>query len=64
VLASIVGPDILIVIAIVLVLFGGTQIPKLARSFGSAKTEFQRGQDEAKASVTVPVEVVVHADKP
>ncbi len=43
VLGEIIGPDILIVIAVVVVLFGGSQIPKLARSLGSAKKEFERG---------------------
>jgi sec-independent protein translocase protein TatA len=40
------GPDILIVLAVVAVLFGGTQIPKLARSLGSAQREFKRGTEE------------------
>jgi sec-independent protein translocase protein TatA len=44
-LAAIEGPDILIVLAVVLLLFGSTQIPKLARSLGSASREFKRGQD-------------------
>ncbi len=48
-LAAIEGPDILIVLAVVLLLFGGTQIPKLARSLGSASREFKRGQDEGQA---------------
>ena len=45
-LASIAGPDSLIIIAVVLLLFGSTQVPKLARSLGSASREFKRGQDE------------------
>ena len=44
-LAAIEGPDILIVLAVVLLLFGSTQIPKLARSLGSASREFKHGQD-------------------
>jgi sec-independent protein translocase protein TatA len=43
VIASIAGPDFLIMLLVVLVLFGATQIPKLARSIGSAKAEFKRG---------------------
>jgi len=31
------------VAAVVLVLFGGTQIPKLARSLGQAQKEFKQG---------------------
>jgi sec-independent protein translocase protein TatA len=43
VLANIVGPDLLIVFAVVALLFGGTQLPKLARSLGSASHEFHKG---------------------
>jgi len=43
VLAEIIGPDLLIVLAIVVLLFGGSQLPKLARSLGSAKSEFEKG---------------------
>ena len=42
-LANIVGPELLIVLAVVLVLFGGSRLPSLARSLGSAKGEFERG---------------------
>jgi sec-independent protein translocase protein TatA len=39
------GPtEILIVAAIVVLLFGSTMIPKLARSIGAARTEFDAGQ--------------------
>jgi sec-independent protein translocase protein TatA len=43
VLANIVGPELLIVLAVVLVLFGSSRLPHLARSLGSAKSEFERG---------------------
>lgn len=43
-LADILGPDLLIVlVVVVLVLFGGAAIPKLARNLGSAKNEFEKG---------------------
>ena len=42
-LAEIIGPDLLIVLALVLVLFGGSQLPKLARGLGSAQHEFKKG---------------------
>ncbi len=46
-LAEIFGPDLIIVIIVVaVVLFGGTQIPKLARSLGSAQSEFKKGLSE------------------
>lgn len=37
------GPELLIVLVVVLVLFGGTKLPKLARSLGQAQTEFKKG---------------------
>lgn len=46
VLAEILGPDLLVIVAIVALLFGGSQIPKFARSLGSAKREFERGLNE------------------
>ncbi len=41
--AEIIGPDMLIILAIVALLFGSTRLPKLARSLGSAKAEFEKG---------------------
>ena len=42
--AEIFGVDgIIVLIVVVLVLFGSTQIPKLARSLGSAQKEFKKG---------------------
>jgi sec-independent protein translocase protein TatA len=42
--ADIFGFDSIIILVVVLaVLFGSTQIPKLARSLGSAQREFRRG---------------------
>ena len=40
------GPEWIIVLLVVLVIFGGSQLPKLARSIGQAQREFKRGQDE------------------
>jgi sec-independent protein translocase protein TatA len=48
-LAEIFGVDGIIVLIVVLVLlFGGAAIPKLARNLGSAKNEFEKGLDEGK----------------
>lgn len=38
----------IVLIAVVALLFGGTAIPKLARSLGSAKNEFEKGLNETK----------------
>jgi sec-independent protein translocase protein TatA len=43
------APELLIVLLVVLVLFGGAKLPKLARSLGQAQSEFKRGlSEEAK----------------
>jgi sec-independent protein translocase protein TatA len=48
-LGDIFGVDGVIVLIVVLVLlFGGAAIPKLARNLGSAKTEFEKGITEGK----------------
>ncbi len=48
--AEIFGVDgIIVLVVVVLVLFGSTQIPKLARSLGSAQKEFKKGLDEGSA---------------
>jgi sec-independent protein translocase protein TatA len=47
VLANILGPELLVVLAVVLVLFGSSRLPQLARSLGSAKGEFERGLHDA-----------------
>ena len=44
--ANLMGPDLAIVLAVLLVLFGGSQLPKLARSLGSASHEFRKGVEE------------------
>ncbi|HEV2427388.1 MAG TPA: twin-arginine translocase TatA/TatE family subunit [Acidimicrobiales bacterium] len=43
-LGEIFGPDLMVVIVIVaVVIFGGSAIPKLARSLGQARHEFHAG---------------------
>lgn len=49
-LAEIFGVDgVIVIIVIAVVLFGGSQIPKLARSLGSAHSEFKKGLAEGAA---------------
>jgi sec-independent protein translocase protein TatA len=40
------APELIIILLVVLVIFGGSQIPKLARSLGQAQKEFKTGLDE------------------
>jgi len=49
------GPELLIVLAIVVLVFGASQLPKLARSFGQAQKEFKSAlndDDEKKPPAT------------
>lgn len=40
------APELAIILLIVLIIFGGAKLPKLARSLGSAQREFKKGLDE------------------
>ncbi|NNE72474.1 MAG: twin-arginine translocase TatA/TatE family subunit [Acidimicrobiales bacterium] len=37
--------ELIIVLVIILLVFGGSQLPKLARSLGQAQKEFKKGVD-------------------
>ena len=40
------APELLIILIVVLLLFGGTKLPALARSLGRAQSEFRHGMNE------------------
>ena len=40
------APELLIILLVILVLFGGAKLPKLARSLGQAQSEFKKGLKE------------------
>jgi sec-independent protein translocase protein TatA len=40
------GPDLIIILVIILVLFGAKKLPELARGMGQAVKEFQKAKDE------------------
>ena len=40
------GPELLIVLVVVLLIFGASRLPSLARSLGASAREFRRGVDE------------------
>lgn len=43
------GPgEIAILVIVILVLFGGSQIPKLAKNLGKAQQEFKKGLDQGQ----------------
>ncbi len=43
-------PELIIILVIILLIFGGSQLPKLARNLGSSAKELRKGLDESKAS--------------
>lgn len=53
-IAALEGSDLWILLAVVLVLFGGSQLPKLARSIGSASHEFRKGIEEGSKGEAAP----------
>ena len=64
------GPtELIIILVIVLLLFGTTRLPKLARSLGEASREFKKGTEErereeqAKAAQTPPPAPVAPASE-
>lgn len=46
--AGIGPPEIGLILVIVLVLFGGSQLPKLAKNLGKAQHEFKKGLEDGK----------------
>ena len=40
--------ELVVIVLVILVLFGGAAIPKFARSLGQAKKEFAKGMKEAE----------------
>ncbi|MEC7915780.1 MAG: twin-arginine translocase TatA/TatE family subunit [Actinomycetota bacterium] len=48
------GSELIIILIIVLVLFGGAKLPKLARSLGQAQKEFKDGMNDGSDSTEEP----------
>lgn len=46
-------PELIVILIIILVIFGGSQLPKLARSLGTSAKELRKGlkgEDDAKVA--------------
>ena len=56
------GPELIIVLLVVLIIFGGSQIPKLARSLGQAQKEFKTGLDQGAKDEDKPKDKPKDAD--
>ena len=55
-LAMLDGPVIWVVLFVVLLLFGGSKLPELARGLGKAKKEFKKASEEVEDEVRSAVE--------
>ena len=51
---NLVGPDMIVVLLIVLLLFGAKKLPELARGMGRAVKEFSAARDEIEKELTQP----------
>ena len=67
-LFNLAGPDLIIILLIVLLLFGAKKLPELAKGMGQAVREFTKAKDEFEREVSRPTapteEVVQHLDPP
>ena len=47
------APEIILILVVVLVLFGGAQLPKLAKNLGKAQKEFKDGLSEGSKTTDI-----------
>jgi len=50
------GNDVIWIVLAIVVVFGGSQIPKLARSLGQAQKEFKQGLKEGASDEDAPAD--------
>lgn len=49
------APELILILLIILVIFGGSQLPKLAKNLGSSAKELRKGlKDDASKSSSEP----------
>ena len=48
-MAGLGAPELIIILIVILVLFGGAKLPKLAKSLGEAQREFRKGHEDEPA---------------
>ena len=53
-LMNLAGPDLIVILLIVLVLFGAKRLPDLARGMGQAMKEFQKAKDDLSHELRTP----------
>lgn len=42
------GPELLLILALAILLFGASKVPKLARSMGESMGEFKKGKEKTE----------------
>ncbi|HEX4084699.1 MAG TPA: twin-arginine translocase TatA/TatE family subunit [Chthoniobacteraceae bacterium] len=58
-LFNLAGPDLIVILLIVLLLFGSKKLPELARGMGQAVKEFNKAKDEIERELTKNHDVTV-----
>lgn len=58
------GPELLLVLAVILVLFGGQKIPELARGLGKGIKEFKKAQNDIEKEFNKVVDTASDSSKP
>ena len=62
-LLNLAGPDMIVVLLIVLLLFGSKKLPELARGMGKAVKEFGAARDEIQKGLNQPVSSLTASSK-
>jgi len=57
------GMQLVIVLLVILLLFGGKKIPELMRGLGKGINSFKQGLAEAKEEIEKPIETGKHSDE-
>ncbi len=55
------GPEGLVILVLLLVLFGGSQLPKLAKNLGEAQRELRKGMEPPESSPATPAAAALPA---
>jgi len=58
-LFNLAGPDLIVILLIILLLFGSKKLPELAKGMGQAVKEFNKAKDEIERELTRTADVVV-----